>query len=201
MQKIKSFEVKRKGSKQIVTAKYTGKEFNEPTQEFVNVEVTKKSSQYVSTKLSDAIDVLIPHLLLLTDLVKDGMSFKDATEYEKWFSEHQFKDRAEFENVFIDKVMFYGEEQVDSIKIYGHKLATRYTEGFKVKLETPQVAFEDTKGDEEYPLLSVLAGHIDDVEALIGKYLFEGDTLSKKEQLTLFPEDSVSLSEAEESLS
>lgn len=188
MQKIRSFEVKRKGKKQIVTAKYSNKEFNEPTKDFVDVEITKKSNQYISKKLSDAIDCLVPHLLWLTDLVEDGLSFKDTTEYEKWFSEHHFKDRKEFENVFIDKVLFYGDEQVDSIKIYGHKLASRYTKGFKVKLETPQVAFEDTKGDEEYPLLSILAGHIDDIEALINKYLFEGETLSKNEQLTMFGE-------------
>lgn len=198
MQKIKSFEVKRKGKKQTVTAKYSGQEFNEPTKEFVNVEVTKKSSQYISKALSNAIDVLCPHLLWLTDLVEDGLSFKDATEYEKWFSEHQFKDKKEFENVFIDKVLFYGEEQIDSVKIYGYKLATRYSEGFKVKLETPQVAFENQKGDEEYPLLTILGGHIDDVEALINKYLFEGDTLSKAEQLTMFPKESTTLEAAEQ---
>lgn len=197
MQKIKSFEVKRKGKKQTVTAKYSGQEFNEPTKEFVNVEVTKKSNQYISKALSDAIDVLVPHLLWLTDLVQDGLSFKDATEYEKWFSEHQFKDKKEFENVFIDKVVFYGEEQVDAVKIYGHKLATRYTEGFKAKLETPQVAFENQKGSEEYPLLTILGGHIDDIETLINKYLFEGETLSKNEQLTMFSEESASLEAAE----
>ena len=196
MQKIKSFEVKRKGKKQTVTAKYSGQEFNEPTKEFVNVEVTKKSNQYISKALSDAIDVLVPHLLWLTDLVQDGLTFKDATEYEKWFSEHQFKDKKEFENVFIDKVVFYGEEQIDAVKIYGHKLATRYTEGFKVKLETPQVAFENQKGSEEYPLLQILAGHIDDVETLINKYLFEGETLTRAEQLTMF-EESASLEAAE----
>lgn len=197
-QKIKSFEVKRKGSKQIVTAKYSGKEYNKPTDEFVAVEITKKSSQYISKKLSNAIDLLIPHLMLLTDLVEEGITFKEATEYEKWFNNHEFKDNKQFENVFIDKVLFYGEEQVDSIKIFGHKLATRYSKSFKVKIETPQVAFEDTKGDEEYPLLAILAGHIDDIETLIGKYLFEGETLSKAEQMTLFPEESRSLAEAEE---
>lgn len=199
MQKIKSIEVKQKGNKQSVKVNYRQKEFNEVTKDFIEANIIKQSTQYMSTELSNAIDCLSPHLMWLTDLASETISFKKATEYEKWFDNHEFKDDERFQEVYISKIVFFGEEKVDSVKIFGYKLATRYSKGHKCNLDTPQVALD--RETSEYPLIVQLDEHIDNIVKLIEKWTFEGSTLTKEQQMTLFPSDSVSLESAEESLS
>lgn len=197
MQKIKQIEIKQKGNQQTVIVTYRQKEFNQVTKDFIEATYKKTSKQYLSMDLSNAVDCVIPHLMWLTDLADEQISFKKATEYEKWFSEHQFKDDKRFQEVYVNKIVFFGEEKVDSVKIFGYKLATRYSKGHKTPLFTPQLALD--RETSEYPLIVQLDEHIDNIVKGIEQWVEEGATLTKEQQLTLFPSDSVSLEEAENS--
>ena len=178
MLNYKQIEVTAKGKKQFMKVAFSKVETNREKQMF-NTEWSKKSDQPLTKDLSNAIDKLIPHLMFGTTLADSSINLDENMDYPKWFAEHHYNDDERFDGVVVNKVAFYGNNNVESVKLYGYKLIEEFGKPFKVKIETPVIAL-DRHAENKFPLVVNLEEMCNDIQVL-AKAWMEGATLSKAE--------------------
>ncbi len=175
----KKIEVTVKSKKQFVKVDFSKVETNKDKQYF-NTEWSKKSDQPINKDLSNAFDKLIPHLMFGTTLADKSIDLDENMDYQKWFDEHHYADDERFDGVVVTKVHFFGNNNVESVKLFGHKLIEEFGKPFKVKIETPVLAL-DRHAENKYPLVVELEAVANDIQVLTKKWLENGATLSKAE--------------------
>ena len=179
MLNYKQIEVTVKSKKQFMKVAFSKVETNREKQMF-NTEWSKKSDQPLTKDLSNAIDKLIPHLMFGTTLADESIDLDENMDYQKWFDGHHYNDDSRFDGVVVNKVAFFGNNNVESVKLYGFKLIEEFGKPFKVKIETPVIAL-DRHADNRYPLVVELEAVANDIQVLTKEWLEKGATLSKAE--------------------
>lgn len=183
MLKFKSLTLKKKGKKHSIQVVYTKQEVNKQ-QDIWDAEYSKKTNQYLSQELDWEITGLTPHLLWTNELISSDLSLDKSLDYKKYFADHSFAEDERFDNIHITKILFFGSEQLDSVKLFGYKETSLVSRGFKSPLQTPQITLDREKQD--YALLTILDEQINNLLIELERYLEEGHTLSKNQQMALF---------------
>jgi len=183
MQKFKSIDVKKKGAKHTIKVVYNKDEVSKD-RDVWNAEYSKKTNQYLSVALQASLDGLIPHLLWSTELISDELVLDGELNYPKYFREHEFRKDERFDGVEISKIVFFGKEKLDAVKLYGFKRTTKVSRGFNVKIETPQINLD--RESQDYALLTILDEQMHDLMVELEAYVEELSSLNKAQQASLF---------------
>ncbi len=181
--KFTELKIKKRGKQHKIAAKWVSTEVGAngtwtPTW-------TKESNQFLSADLNNCIERIIPHILFGAEYISDEINLDDKLDYKKWFNEHQYLDDERFTGVEVTKIQFIGNEVLDAVKIWGHKITQRTEKPFKAPLETPVLSLQ-RGGDYQYPLVTLLDEHMDNLLGALDEWLEKGKTLSKAEQQSLF---------------
>ena len=182
MLNYKKIEITVKSKKQFVKAEYSAVEQNKERQMF-NADWSKKSDQPINRDLSNAWDRLIPMLMYGTTLVDHTINLDESMDYDKYFREFEYNNDERFDGVNVTKAVFGGNNNVESVKLYGYKLIEEFGKPFKVKFETPVIAL-DRHAENKFPLVVNLEEMCNDVQVLTKEWM-AGATLSKAEVAAL----------------
>jgi len=182
MQKFDSVFITRKNKQNYLKVKFNKEEVSKDAQIF-NARYIKESNQLLSKELSNAFQSLTPHLLFATTLADNSIDLDENLDYPKWFREDHWKDDERFNDVTITGVQFFGNEALDSVKLFGYKEVdwTDSGKSFKVKLETPVMHLSRSENNL-YPLTVQLDEQISDLTAGVEAWLDKGETMTKKQQ-------------------
>lgn len=145
-----------------------------------NDRMTRESDQLMSRELSDAIDILKPHLMWGTKLIDESINLDENMDYEKWFNDGHYRDDDRFDDIEITQVKFIGTQALDAVKLYGYKLVQWNDRPFKVKLETPVINLDRVK-ENHYTLVALLDSQIDTLQDKIEGWLERGETATQGE--------------------
>lgn len=179
MQKISRVVITNKKKNSLMTVVFNKKAVGLSGQP-VNDKWTRESDQLMSRDLSNAVDVLIPHLLFGSKLIGTSIDLDENMDYEKWFAESHYNDDERFEDIYITQVKFIGTEALDAVKIYGYKLVEWNDRPFKVKIETPVINLDRVK-ENHYPLVSLLDTQVDTLLTETEEWLERGKTATQGE--------------------
>lgn len=183
MLKFNEIVVKKRGKNHTVKVKYSTTEVGKNGT--WSPKWTKESNQFLSADLNNCIERIIPHILFGAEYISDEIQLDGDMNYNKWFNEHEYLDDDRFTGVEVTKIQFIGNEVLDSVKIWGHKITQRTEKPFKAPLETPVISL--TRGtDHQYPLVVLLDEHMNNLLLALDNWLERGETLSKAEQQSLF---------------
>lgn len=143
----------------------------------------KESNQKLSKELSVSFQTLTPHLLFASKLADSGIKLNKDMDYPKWFKEDHWKDDERFEDVFITGVEFFGNDTLESVKLFGYKEIdwTDSDRPFKVKIETP-VLHLDRSEQNRYPLVVQLDEQVQSLVSDVDAWLEKGETMTKAQQ-------------------
>jgi len=183
MQKFKSIDVKKKGAKHTIKVVYNKDEVSKDRDVWA-AEYSKKTNQYLSVALQTSLDGLIPHLLWSTELISDDLKLDKDLDYPTYFKDHKFREDERFDSIEITKIVFFGKEKLDAVKLFGFKRTTKCSKGFNVKIETPQINLD--RESQDYALLTILDEQLSDLMVELEAYLEEGASLNKAQQMALF---------------
>lgn len=182
-QKFRQLDIQKKGKKHKIKVGFNKDEVSKEGNVW-SAKYSKETDQYLSQQLSDNINALVPHLLWTTELISEDLKLDGDLDYKKYFKDNEYLDDPRFDNVELTKIQFIGKEQLDAIKLFGFKKTTKVSKGFKVKIETPVINLDRTKEDA-YALVTILEAQLSDLEYSLEKYLEDGHTLTKAQQLSL----------------
>lgn len=182
-QKFRQLDIQKKGKKHKIKVSFNKDEVSKEGNVW-SAKYSKETDQYLSQQLSDNINALVPHLLWTTELISEDLKLDGDLDYKKYFKDNEYLDDPRFDNVELTKIQFIGKEQLDAIKLFGFKKTTKVSKGFKVKIETPVINLDRTKEDA-YALVTILEAQLSDLEYSLEKYLEDGHTLTKAQQLSL----------------
>jgi hypothetical protein len=182
MQQFNKVIVTKKNKQQYLKVTFNKDEVSTDGQIF-DARWVKESNQKMSKALSQALTSLTPHLLFATKLADSSIKLDQKLDYPKWFREDHWKDDERFEDVTITGVQFFGNETLESVKLFGYKEVdwTESGKSFKNKIETPVLHLSRSENNL-YPLTVQLDEQIGDLTAAVELWLEKGDTLSKKQQ-------------------
>ncbi len=173
-QKIKKLKITRKRNGQYLQVTYKQDETTKDYQKF-DATYLKTSNQPMNRELSDAVDLMIPHLLYASEKIDGSIKLDGELNYEKWFSNHDFKDDERFQHVYITGIELYGKDDNDGIKITGYWETQNTAKPVKVPFFTGVVNL-DKLSENRYPLASLLCDHVDDLLTLLDRWLNKLET-------------------------
>lgn len=181
--KFTELKIKKRGKQHKIAAKWVSTEVGAngtwtPTW-------TKESNQFLSADLNNCIERCIPHIMFGGEYISEEISLDGKLDYAKWFNKHEYQDDERFTGVEVTKIQFIGNEALDSVKIWGHKITQRTEKPFKTPLETPVLSLM-RGGDHQYPLVTLLDEHMNNLLLALDDWLERGITLNKAQQQSLF---------------
>lgn len=147
-------------------------------------EYTKKTNQYMSKALDEAVKVFKPHLLFGSELAGTYIKLDENLDYQKWFKTGKWEDDERFDGVQVTEIIFIGNDVLDAVHIKGYRTKQRSAKPFNVKIETGVLNL-DRVAEQHYPLVVLLDEHCNTLLFEIEEYL-KGKTLSQVEQQSLF---------------
>lgn len=182
MQSFNKVQVTRKNKQNYLKVLFTKDEVSSDGQIF-DARYVKESNQLLSKALSNAFQALTPHLLFATTLADSSINLDENLDYPKWFREDHWKDDERFESCYVTGVQFFGNETLESVKLFGYKEVDWIESGksFKVTIETPVMHLMRSEHNL-YPLVTQLNDQIEDLVSGVEAWLEKGETLSKKQQ-------------------
>lgn len=148
------------------------------------VEVTKKTDQFMSKSLQHCVDVFKPHIMFASEMAGDKINLDGNMDYPKWFSTNAWGDDERFHGVEITEIQFIGNEILDGVKIKGYRATQKTEKEFKVAFETPVITLA-RESEYAYALTTLLDEHSHNLLIEIDEFL-KGKTLSSVEQQSLF---------------
>lgn len=181
--KFTEIQIKKRGKNHKIIAKWASTEVGQNGT--WSPKWTKESNQFLSADLNNCIERVIPHLMWGGEYISEEINLDGELNYNKWFNEHQYQDDDRFNGVVVTKIQFIGNEALDAVKIWGHKVTERTEKPFKAPLETPVLSLM-RGGDYQYPLVVLLDEHMNNLLLALDEWLEKGKTLSKAEQASLF---------------
>lgn len=182
MQTFSQVKITRKNKQQYLKVMFTKDEVSQDGQIF-DARYVKESNQLLSKGLSNAFSALTPHLLFATTLADSSIDLDENLDYPKWFREDHWKDDERFNDTYITGVQFFGNETLESVKLFGFKEVdwTESGKSFKVNIETPVMHLMRSEHNL-YPLTVQLNDQIEDLVSGVEAWLEKGETLTKKQQ-------------------
>lgn len=182
MQNFSKVLITKKNKQQYLKVIFSKDEVSKDGQIF-DARYVKESNQLLSKSLSTAFQSLCPHLLFATTLADSSIDLDENLDYPKWFREDHWKDDERFQDVAITGIQFFGNETLESVKLFGYKEVdwTDSGKSFKVKIETPVLHLSRSENNL-YPLTIQLDEQINDLVAGVEAWLEKGETMTKKQQ-------------------
>lgn len=171
--RFKKLTITQKRKKPFIKVSYDDVDVTKDMQQF-NVNYVKTSNQPMSKKLADAVDNFVVHLLHASEMIDGKLELGDY-DFDKYVSEHHFKDDERYKHVYISSLEFSGKEDYDGLVIKGYRETQLTRKVKKVAFETGVIDL-NRELENPYALSGNACDCVDDLVTLLTAYLEKIET-------------------------